>query len=694
MKSEDVFSPFGILKNRLEKYSYREDQEKMAALVEEAFENSLPAVVEAGTGIGKSFAYLVPSFLLLERDQDARVVVATSTIPLQKQLFDKDIPFLEDALSLHPSVAILYGRSNYICLRKYREAEGMNALMTLDEDSPEGKLKKWILSTDTGSRSDITDGRVAYLMREMMSDEDDCLGRSCPFYDECFFYRARKNAQKARLVVTNHHIVLYDAQIRWENQEDFSEPTILPGYTHLIIDEAHHIESEATEAFSARYSLSSVRFLVDSLKKKMARYGNVSLIEFLAVYEKADRKGEGKKIYRELDALLGEAESYNNLLKEVLTVFHDRRAMLLTPEFYSSFRERLRFGEALAVDMESVGKRVMGLWDDSDVSEEARQYIKRAIGYGQNLWYYSEVLRQFMRFSSWDETIPYAEDEKDGNPVISLSPMTVGPLLNDRLIRHLESILYCSATLSVGGNFDYFSCRSGLEEEKKVLSGIYPSPFDFKRQLMYLIPQDGKEWKNRDESYIDYASSLIRDSIRSSSGGALVLFTSIAMMNEVYDRVSREIGDECELLLQNPATSRNVLLNKFKKHKDSSLFATSSFWEGIDAPGDTLRLVILVKLPFEVPTDPINLARSRYIDTHSEKGSFVTLAVPNAVIKMKQGVGRLIRNEEDKGIVMILDGRIVKKGYRFTMFSSLPDGYMPEDTLCENIPGKIERFLF
>ncbi|MGN1163921.1 MAG: ATP-dependent DNA helicase, partial [Candidatus Ornithospirochaeta sp.] len=624
----------------------------MANLVEEAFSSSLPAVVEAGTGIGKSFAYLVPSFLLLSEDPDARVVVATSTIPLQKQLFDKDIPFLEDALAASPSVSILYGRGNYLCLRKFKAVDSESSLISTDPDSSEGRLKRWVESTETGSRSDISDSRVAYMVRELLSDEDDCLGSSCPDYESCFFYKARRNAQKARLIITNHHIVLADAQIRWENNEDFSEPAILPGYTHLVVDEAHHIENEATESFSDKYSLSSVSFYVDSLKRRMSRYQNMSLMEFLSPYEKEDRRGQGKTIAKELDALMGEAEGYDLVLKEVLSVFYDRRSMLFTPEFYSSFGARIRVGEALADSMKSIGTRIVDLY--SGEVEEAKQYIDRARRYGNGLIYLSDVLRTWIRFDNWDGEIPYAVDDADGSPVINIAPMAVGPMLKDRLVTKLESILYCSATLSVGGSFSYFFERSGLEDEEKVLQGIYPSPFDFKRNLMYLIPQDAKDWKNKDSSYIEYSVDIISRSILASGGGALVLFTSIAMMNEVYRKVEERIGKHQELLLQDSRTSRHVLLSRFKKNEDSSLFATSSFWEGIDAPGNTLRLVIIVKLPFEVPSDPINLARSRFIDSHSEKGSFMTLTVPNAVIKMKQGVGRLIRSEDDKGIVMIL----------------------------------------
>ena len=238
--------------------------------------------------------------------------------------------------------------------------------------------------------------------------------------------------------------------------------------------------------------------------------------------------------------------------------------------------------------------------------------------------------------------------------------------------------------------------RSGLKEEKeRVLEGCYLSPFDYGRSLMYLLPMDGKGFSNESsEAYQEYVAETVINAIRGSGGGALVLFTSKNMMKIVYDRAKEELADELVLYCQEERGSKAQLLNKFKKEVDSSLFATSSFWEGVDAPGDTLRLVIIVKLPFTVPTEPINMAREAFLNKEMANSAFMKLTLPQAIIKLKQGIGRLIRNEDDKGVVLLLDNRILTKGYGRMMMYSLPPGYLPEDATKSNLPDKIERFLF
>ncbi len=326
--------------------------------------------------------------------------------------------------------------------------------------------------------------------------------------------------------------------------------------------------------------------------------------------------------------------------------------------------------------------------------EKFQVFIERLYKIADSLYYLSDTLRTFIRFNGFSSLISYTNLLDDGDYEIVLSPLLAGPMIKERLLDNLSSYLFSSATLSIGGNFNYFKSRMGLESAKDLEEGIYFSPFNYEKNLMYLIPQDGRSFVNRDPEYITYSASLISKAILSSSGGALVLFTSFDMMRKVYKIVNDEIGDKMELLIQDNRTSRSHLLSQFKSNRDSSLFATSSFWEGIDAPGDTLRLLVITKLPFDVPTDPVNKARSDYINKTSDKGSFLSLTLPNAMIKMKQGVGRVIRTEEDRGVVLILDGRITKKFYSRLLFASIPPGYFPEDTMCENIPDKIESFLF
>ena len=297
-----------------------------------------------------------------------------------------------------------------------------------------------------------------------------------------------------------------------------------------------------------------------------------------------------------------------------------------------------------------------------------------------------------MRFSRWDEYIPYSEEAPDGKPELHIAPMSTGPVLSKALISHLDSMIYSSATLTVSSSFSYFENRSGLAEETgRALSGIFPSPFEYRKNLLLLLPQDATLFSNESsEEYTAYVARAVKAAIEASGGGALVLFTSKKMMKDVYFPLRKEMDG---LMLQDDKVSKAQLLAEFRKKKDSSLFAVSSFWEGVDAPGDTLRLVIIVKLPFTVPSTPIVKARSEYL-LKNEKSPFMEMTMPEATLKLKQGIGRLIRTETDRGVVLLLDGRILRKGYGRLMISSLPDCYIPEDTMLDNIGDKIERFLY
>ncbi len=693
MTSEDIFSPFGLLKKKFPSFNYREGQEEMAKKVEKAFTSGTGAIIEAGTGIGKSFAYLVPAFLLIASNPDIKVVIATSTITLQKQLYDKDIPFLLDALHMEDRSAILYGRSNYICKRKLQAETDSASLLTYDEDNALSRLIRFCERTDTGSRIDIHDRDVALLAQNLLSDEKDCPGKGCPHYLDCFLYEARRKAQNARITVTNHHLVLVDANVRWENDEDFSEPVILPGYTHLVFDEAHHLEAEATDLFSERLSLEAIETELDFLSFKKGEMGNKSIIEFLSPYDTSSDRFFTKNFDSAQKKIRKDAVSFFTLLKGIISRYSPQRSVLLDVEFYRNERNNFsQEGEALATQLKNLSSDTEAyLYSDiEEISAMIDIVHKTAV----RISLIADILRSFVNFNSFSSTICYTNLLDDGNYELVLSPLLTGPLVKERLLDRLKSWLFCSATLSIGGNFEFFKSRLGLSGDDTLEEGIFFSPFDYKRNLMYLIPQDGRPFVNGDREYASYVAYMVEKAILSSSGGALILFTSIEMMRNVYNTVREHIGDRMELLVQDNRISRNALLKKFKENVDSSLFATSSFWEGVDAPGETLRLLVIVKLPFDVPSDPVNRARADYVNRTSDKGAFMTLTLPNAMIKMKQGVGRLIRSENDRGVVLILDGRITRKFYSHILFSSIPDGYFPEDTMLENIESKIESFLF
>ncbi len=691
MDLDDVFLPGGLLSNALDSYAFRDNQLEMACLVNEAFNSAKHIVVEAGTGIGKSFAYLAPAFLLAKEHQEKKIIIATSTITLQRQLYDKDIPLMQKALSLNLPVAILFGRGNYLCRRRYLDAYMARALITLSDDIPEKRLDEWANSTETGCKSDVPDKLVGRLMEPYLADSEDCMGYKCPYYESCYFYQARRKAQKSQIIVTNHHILLLDAKNRAEANLDFSEDVVLPGYTHAIIDEAHHIEAEATEILSASFSKDKVSYYLDQLTRKQARFGKASILEFLSPSEKEGFKGVGRSIDKEISHIRTLLDKLDETFNEIFSRFFRRKDVLFTPEFYAAYGNRIREGEVVALSLSRVATSLATIYEKD---EDNSIFVDLVLRYASNLQYYSDTLRDWIRFSDFENRIPYAEDKK-GSWEIRLAPMCTGPVLSKTLLSHLESLLYCSATLSVNNSFEFFAERSGLKEERpRVLEGNFASPFDYGKSLMYLLPADGRAFSNEtSEDYHDYVSDLVENAILSSGGGALVLFTSNQMMRTVYSRVKEELKD-MTVLCQEESGSKSVLLNRFKNDVDSSLFATSSFWEGVDAPGETLRLVIIVKLPFSVPTEPINMARIENLNKESPNSGFMKLTLPEAIIKLKQGIGRLIRNEEDKGVVLLLDNRILSKGYGRMMLSSLPPGYIPDDAMKSNIPDKIERFLF
>lgn len=441
-----------------------------------------------------------------------------------------------------------------------------------------------------------------------------------------------------------------------------------------------------------RISRERINEELDFLSFKSKAFGNKTIIEFLSPCDTSKERYFTKNFDNLRSRIHNLTSRAFMHYSKLISSYSTQRSVLLDENFFSSFRQELSKTQMLSDEMKSLGLDLASFYETDN--EAFLPYVERVKMTGLRLQDYADAVKAFIHFNSFDKLIAYAESSEGGEYEIVLSPLLAGPLIKERLLDKLSSYLFCSATLSIGGNFEFFKNRIGINGDKSLEEGVFFSPFDYTHNLMYLVPQDGKPYSLNDSSYIEYAASMTEKAILSSSGGALILFTSIDMMKKVYRIVNEHIGDRMELLVQDNRTNRNALLSRFKKNKDSSLFAVSSFWEGVDAPGDTLRLLVIVKLPFDVPTDPVMRARSDYINRTEENSAFVKLTLPNAMIKMKQGVGRLIRSESDKGVVLILDGRISRKSYSSLLFSSIPEGYYPEDTMVDNIGNKIESFLF
>ncbi len=681
----EVFAHGGLLDSALPSYSYREGQYDMAELVTRAFSEEKHAVIEAGTGTGKSFAYLAPVMAMAGEDRSRRYVIATSTIPLEKQLYEKDIPFLKEALSSDVETAVLYGRANYLCMRKYREVKDGGG-----RDKGVSAFDEWVSDTETGARADISDPEVARLFPPLASDDKDCPSFRCPFYQECFFYNARRKTEKADIIVTNHHIMLYDAKYRVETDKDYDDDGVLPPYQYAVIDEAHHIEKEATEIFSEAFSSRLVSRYLDYMTRKERRFGSSSILDFLSTEERV--RGRGKEIAGNIAHIRTLLMKFDTSLDEIMSLYRpDEGEVLFTPEFYSRFGERIRDFEWLGEELRKIEQSVYDGYSENP-AESNVTYLELLMRYASTLSAFGSTLTSWMRFSDWEGKIPYAVRYQEGRYELRIAPMNTGPLLSSMFLSKLKSVIYSSATLSVNGSFSYFALRSGLMEEKeRVLSGIFPSPFEYRKNLMLLLPQNGVAFhKDNGPEYAGYVAEAVYEAINAAGGGALVLFTSREMMNAVYARVHDRLDD---VMKQDDAALRSSLLSAFCSRRDSSLFALSSFWEGIDAPGDTLRLVIIVKLPFSVPTAPIEAARSMNIEKRGGR-VFFEMSLPEATLKLKQGLGRLIRSEEDRGVVLILDNRILSHGYGRIMLNSFPECYIPEDVSTGNIASKIENFLY
>lgn len=667
----------------------------MAELVRQAYENHAILAVEAGTGIGKSFAYLVPALYNAMENPDERTVIATSTINLQHQLYEKDIPMLFRLLGRSCKVALAVGRSNYLCIRRFVEKKQESALLATDPESDLYKINGWASKTDSGLRSDYPYALPSDLWMDINSDSDLCAGHNCPYFSECFYAKAKLKCKEAKIIVSNHHLLFSDAANRLENQEDFSEDGVLPAFSRLIIDEAHNIEDNATEYFTKTYDPKEMHRQLGILERKTG--ASDSLVEMLSPYVDDDKIIDA--IHDDISLLTGQVDTLDQYLL-VIFAKTDYQPLLVKKEYEAKLSGFSDLAALVAATSGRLASKINKLVENNHAPQEYETKITELRVRGTRIQEMGEVLSAFCNFSAWNDDVHWFNTEISRNNVrrvqVLITPLDISPLLVDAIFKKLNTVVCTSATLSIGGDFKFWGGRVGLpyDEERPFLTGVFPSPFDFKRRLLLLTPMDAviAEPKNDQEPYVKYVSETIYDCIRSSEGGALVLFTSYMMMKKVRNAIASRMAENHLTLYCQGEADRYTLLSKFIAENDSSLLATSSFWEGVDAPGQTLRMVIIVKLPFQVPSDPVFKARCDSIDMQGGSG-FGQLGLPATTMKLKQGFGRLLRNKEDRGIVLILDGRIMTKGYGVTMIRSLPECYHPE-SVTETLCPKIEDFLF
>jgi len=691
----DIFDAGGSLSQRFPGYEYRDGQLRMALIVSEAYEQDSIAVVEAGTGIGKSFAYLVPALLHAAEHPEDRTVIATATINLQKQLFDKDIVQLFAILGKSCAVALVVGRSNYLCLHRLEEQVDGAPLLARDPLSELGALNSWSQETQTGLRADFPGRLRGELWGDVCSDPDLCMGYHCSYAKDCFFMKSRKKAAEARILVSNHHLLFTDARSRMIDGLDYDDDAVLPPFHRLVIDEAHNMEKNATDYFTVTYSGYDMLRPIGHLSKQRRR-GGKGLVEEIAPYCK-DRALPGEVLGQ--ISFLVEAIGY---LDTYLIAFMQQRKsqnLHIQPHMQSDLVDFTRLATSVVEQSTRLDALVTRMMEDNKVPEELEFRAKELGVHARRVRAAGEALKQFINYAQWTDDVYWFELAEFGKNIrsveVHISPLSIAPKLQEALFSRLRTVVCTSATLDLRDDFGYWSKRVGLPlpDGRRYLTAVHPSPFDFKNRLLLLTPVDAPAFSERQpEEFVQYCTGIIRSAIISSGGGALVLFTSYGMLMRLSDELMADFAKAGINLLRQGEMDRFRLLKQFTADQDSVLFATDSFWEGVDAPGNTLRLVIIVKLPFRVPTDPVFKARQEALDGQGGSG-FFQLALPEATMKLKQGYGRLLRNTMDTGVVLILDSRVVHKGYGSWMLQALPESYHPETT-SDGVPGKIEAFLY
>lgn len=633
---EEIFGPEGLIAGIHPEYEYRPGQVQMAEAVLRAFEEKRHLVVEAGTGTGKTLAYLVPA-VAKALNGGGRVIISTGTKNLQEQLMEKDIPFLQRALKKKFSAAYMKGRNNYACMQKVSQAENSPILQGMDEMDYFDDVRHWMRETQTGDRAELTAlPEDLSFWRHIDARSDRCFGQKCPDFDPCFITRMRQRAMNAELIIVNHHLFFADLALR---DNEFGK--VLPDYDAVIFDEAHLIEDIAAEYFGSQVS----SFQVDDVLRDLQNLQN------LAPETEGELQRTAGRVVRFADNFWA---GFRNLRNE------EGRFPLLPGTFGRKLRDGTVSATPLGDAFLGLDGALQRLETTLDVIDEPTPEVEALIRRIRQMRFDLEFI-----IAGDDKRYVYWMERRGRGTFLRASAIDVSNLLQDKLFEKVETVILTSATLASGSNFEFIKQRLGLTDEK-VDDLIAPSSFDYQTQAMIYLPPRMPD--PRAVEWNQAAAGEIVKLLNITNGRAFVLSTSFAGMKSMFERVTNLVDFPCFL---QGSMSKTGLLEKFRDTPNAVLFATASFWQGVDVRGEQLSCVIIDKLPFAVPSDPIVAARQRYIDDQGGS-SFYEYSVPQAVIALKQGVGRLIRSATDKGVVALLDPRLRTKGYGKVFLKSLP----------------------
>jgi DNA polymerase-3 subunit epsilon/ATP-dependent DNA helicase DinG len=711
LEAEEIqrfFAPDGPMGQAFPGYEQRAPQVAMSEAVAQAFNTGEPLLVEAGTGVGKSMAYLVPSAIYAAR-RGERVVVSTNTINLQDQLYFKDIPDLQRLMALAgggPSedgdkeqkppftAALLKGRGNYLCLKRYQDLR-RDGRLTEDEIRALLKVRLWLPTTATGDKAELLlMERENAVWGKLNVTPETCTGPRCPHFRECFFFKARRAAEAAHLIVVNHALMLADLAV---------EANVLPPYDHLIVDEAHNLEDVATDQLGFAIDQARLLDLLDSLFQE----GGAQLVGglFAELPKHIQMSGAGQSAFDQTNALLETVGPAIRRAREGVYDCFNRLAVFMNQEAeVSSYDPRLRLTQRerkqpgwaeierawdnLALQLTAVGD-VVGKADallsgleDAGIDEYDTlllrvQSLRRMLTEVRvNLGHI--VLGDSAELITW-----LVYDRQRDMIGLHAAPLSVAELLQANLFAQKATAVLASATMSIDHDFSFVQQRIGLEQANDLQ---LDSPFDYQKQAFVYIPTDIPEPNQR--GYQPALEEALISLCAATEGRALVLFTANSALKQTYRAIQEPLEERgIAVLGQGIDGSRRSLLQRFKESPRTVLLGTTSFWEGVDVVGDALSVLVIAKLPFSVPTDPIYAARSEgFADPFAE------FSVPQAILRFKQGFGRLIRSRSDRGVVAVLDKRLLSKKYGQTFLDSLPHTTVRTGP-AKNLAGLAARFL-
>ncbi len=640
------FAPGGVLSKTHTAYEFRRGQLQMAQAVEEAIAEKRNLIVEAGTGTGKTLAYLLPVIR-----SGKRVVISTNTKNLQEQLFFKDVPFLERALFADGggklSVCYMKGRNNYLCKKKLYDLTDQPVLSGVEEIEHYRAIAAWEKTTQTGDRAELAElPEASMLWHKLDARADTCLGQKCKEWERCFITEMRRRATESDIIIVNHHLFFADLAIKLE-ADGAPDAGVLPDCGVVIFDEAHELEEVAGNYFGI--SVSNLRM---------------------------------EELARDTEALLQREHLYTPQMSGAIQSMRERSqlffSLLPTREGRFAFDGRREFLEENGDEFLALNQALHRLGAELDQlkpkPEEAFALIRRTQQLQVQLGFVMEnedpntvfwIERRGFRGAAGVSARQSDEKSHRGrtNVYLQATPIEVGPILRECLWSKLETAVLTSATLAVSDGFEYIRQRLGLDHARE---SIVPSHFDYESQAILYVPPDLPD--PRTPQFAAQASDRIRRLLEITRGRAFVLFTSYAQMNDIYDRL---IGVLDFPMLKQGDAPKSALLEEFRMTPSAVLFGTSSFWQGVDVQGEQLSCVIIDRLPFSVPSDPVVAARVKAIDAGGGN-AFYEYQVPSAVITLKQGFGRLIRSLHDRGLLALLDNRILKKSYGRVFVESLP----------------------